>query len=354
MNSYKEKYWIYTLVAIIILLGVILFKEFQPFLGGILGAFTIYVLVRKHLFYLTEKKRWNSGLAAGLLLLEVILIFLIPLSLAIWMFIVQIQGFNVDTGELVTQIEHLADLIKERTTFNVLDKQNLASIIAALPKVGQMLMSGISGFVINIAILILTLYFMLTSGRQMEQFFYEIMPFNDTNKHEVLREMNLLVKANALGVPLLALIQGFVAFIGFIIFGVPNPIIFAFLTCFATIVPLLGTGLIWFPLGLYLALSGDWINALGLVAYSLIILTNIDNLIRFALQKKLADTHPLITIFGVIIGLSLFGFMGVIFGPILLAGFLLCINIFKAEYLEGKSFVSIINKKKTEQEKPSV
>jgi predicted PurR-regulated permease PerM len=100
----------------------------------------------------------------------------------------------------------------------------------------------------------------------------------------------------------------------------------------------LGTGLVWLPLSAYLALTGDWANALGLFAYSLLILTNIDNLIRFVLQKKLADTHPLVTIFGVIIGLSLFGFMGIIFGPILLSGFILCFHIFKVEYLEGKPF----------------
>lgn len=337
--SYKEKYWNYSLIAIIILLGVILFKEFHAFLGGILGAFTIYILIRKQMFYLTEKKKWNSGLAAAVLLFEVIMLFLIPLSLFVWVFIVQIQGFNVDPAELIRHIEQLIDLIRERTTFNLLDKGNLSSVIAALPKIGQMLMSGISGFIINIAMLILTLYFMLISGREMEQYLYDILPFNERNKREVLNEMNLLVKANALGVPLLAIIQGFVAFLGYVIFGAPNPVIFAFLTCFATIIPLVGTGLIWLPLSVYLALSGDWVNALGLAAYSLIILTNIDNLIRFMLQKKLADTHPLITIFGVIIGLSLFGFMGVIFGPILLAGFLLCINIFKTEYLEGKSFV---------------
>lgn len=332
--SYKEKYWIYALIAIVVFLGIILFREFRPFLGGILGAFTIYVLIRKQMFYLTEKKKWNKGLSAGVLLAEVILIFLIPFALAVWMFIVQIQGFDVDTGALITQIEQLLDLIKERTSFDILDKKNLGSLIATLPKIGQYLMSGISGFVINIVMLVLILYFMLISGRKMEQYIYEILPFNKHNKIEVLSEINLLVKANALGVPLLAVIQGVVAFIGYIIFGVPNPVIFAFLTCFATIIPLLGTGLIWFPLAAYLALHGDWINAIGLVAYSLIILTNIDNLIRFMLQKKLANTHPLVTIFGVIIGLSLFGFMGVIFGPILLSAFMLCFNILKTEYLD--------------------
>ena len=74
-----------------------------------------------------------------------------------------------------------------------------------------------------------------------------------------------------------------------------------------------------------MTLTGDWVNAAGLTAYALIIITNVDNLIRFILQKKMADTHPLITIFGVIIGLSLFGFMGIIFGPLLISIFILCL-----------------------------
>lgn len=332
--SLKEQYWKYSLIGIILILGIVITKEFLPFLGGILGAFTIYILLRKQLFYLTEKKQWNKSFVALLLLFETILCFLIPLTLAVWLFIVEIQGFNVDTGELVAQMEHLVDLIKEKTTYNVLEKGNLLSVISVLPKIGQLLMNGISGFIINIVMLLLVLYFMLVDGRKMEKYVYRILPFNRVNRYVVLRELNILVRANALGVPLLAIIQGVVAFIGYLIFGAPSPIVFAFLTCFATIIPLVGTGIIWFPLSAYIALTGDWMNALGLVIYSLLILTNIDNLIRFILQKKLADTHPLVTIFGVIIGLSLFGFMGVIFGPILLSAFILCFNIFKAEYLD--------------------
>jgi predicted PurR-regulated permease PerM len=347
--SLKEQYWKYSLIGILLLSGIILTKEFAPFLGGILGAFTIYILVRKQMFYLTDRKRWNKSLVALLLLLETILCFLIPLTLAVWLFIVEIQDFNLDATELAARIERLINLIEEKTTYNILDTGNLTSVISLLPKVGQFLMSGISGFVINIIMLLLVLYFMLVDGRKMEQYVYEILPFNRLNRRVVLKELNVLVKANALGIPLLAIIQGIIAFIGYLIFGTPSPVVFAFLTCFASIVPLLGTGFVWLPLSAYLALTGDWVNALGLFAYSLLILTNIDNLIRFVLQKKLADTHPLITIFGVIIGLSLFGFMGVIFGPILLSGFILCFHIFKVEYLEGKPFTG--KEEKEEKEK---
>lgn len=99
----KERYWKYSLVTIIIVLGVILFVEFIPFLGGILGACTIYILVRKQLLYLTEKKHWRRSFVAIILLLETILCFLIPLSLAVWLFINKLQNFNLDPTQLSSQ-----------------------------------------------------------------------------------------------------------------------------------------------------------------------------------------------------------------------------------------------------------
>lgn len=333
--SLKEQYWRVSLIAIIIVLGVILFVEFIPFLGGILGASTIYILVRKQMLYLTEKKHLNRSFVAFLLLLEAVLCFLIPLSLAVWLFVSKLQNFNLDPTQLVKSIEHVASLIEQRTGYDVLDTSNLMSAVSILPKIGQTLMGSISGFAINVAVLVLILYFMLIGGAKMEKYVYSILPFSDENKKNVLSEINMIVTSNAIGIPLLAIIQGVIALIGYWIFNVPSPFLFGFLTCFATIIPVVGTALVWFPLALYMALTGDWVNALGLTAYALIVVTNVDNLIRFVLQKKMADTHPLITIFGVIIGLSLFGFMGIIFGPLLISIFILCFNIFKEKYLEN-------------------
>ena len=160
------------------------------------------------------------------------------------------------------------------------------------------------------------------------------MPFSDENKREVISRVNVLVISNAIGIPLLAIIQGAIALLAYFIFKVPSPFLFGLLTCFATIIPLVGTGLVWAPLALYLLLTGDWVDALGLVAYAVLVISNVDNLTRFMLQKKLANTHPLITIFGVIIGLSLFGFMGIIFGPILISVFIACLQMYKRQYLD--------------------
>ncbi len=332
--SVKEQYRKYSLITIILGLGLLLFLKMTPFMGGILGACTIYIMVRDQMLYLTQKKKIRKSVTAIILLIEAILCFLVPLSLAVWLLISKLQTVNVDTATFVDTITNLADWIRRKTEYDLLSKENISSIASILPGIGQFLMGGISSFAVNLFVLVFVLYFMLIGGTKMEQYIYELLPFSDSNKKHVMNEINMIVRANAIGIPLLAIIQGAIATLGYYLFDAPSALLFGFLTCFATVIPIVGTTLVWFPLAAYMAISGDWPHAIGLLLYCGLIVTNIDNLIRFILQKKMADTHPLVTIFGVVIGLSLFGFMGVIFGPLLISIFILCVNIFKEQYLK--------------------
>jgi len=334
--SVKEQYWRYSLIAIIIVLGIVLFQQITPFLGGLLGALTIYILVRKQMIRLTTKRKMKRSTAALLITTEAVFFFLIPISLVVWMLVDKLQNLNLDPQSIIAPIEEIAGIIKSKTGYDVLGSDTTSFIVSALPRIGQAVMGGISSFVINLFVLVFVLYFMLIGGIKMEAYVNAILPFNATNTEHVIHEINMIVRSNAIGIPLLAVIQGGVAMIGYFIFGAPNALLLGFLTCFATVIPMVGTGLIWFPVAVYMALTGDWPNAIGLAAYGGIIVSQLDNLIRFILQKKMADTHPLITIFGVVIGLSLFGFMGVIFGPLLLSLFFLFVDMFKREYLDTR------------------
>ena len=334
--SVKEQYWRYSLIAIIIVLGIVLFQQITPFLGGLLGALTIYILVRKQMIRLTTKRKMKRSTAALLITTEAVFFFLIPISLVVWMLVDKLQNLNLDPQSIIAPIEEIAGIIKSKTGYDVLGSDTTSFIVSALPRIGQAVMGGISSFVVNLFVLVFVLYFMLIGGIKMEAYVNAILPFNATNTEHVIHEINMIVRSNAIGIPLLAVIQGGVAMIGYFIFGAPNALLLGFLTCFATVIPMVGTGLIWFPVAVYMALTGDWPNAIGLAAYGGIIVSQLDNLIRFILQKKMADTHPLITIFGVVIGLSLFGFMGVIFGPLLLSLFFLFVDIFKREYLDTR------------------
>ena len=329
-----EQYWKYALITFIICLGVIIFKESLIFLGGILGAFTMYVMVRNQMCYLVENKRFKRSIAAIIIIIEVILLILIPTFLAVWLLLNKINSIDLAPASMISTIENFSAAFKEKTDYDLFSTQNISSVTSYATKAVQIILGQVSSFLINSVVLVFILYFMLVSCRPMEAYLYDIMPFSVKNRKLVIHEIKVMVRSNAIGIPLLAVIQGAIATIGYIIFGTPDPVLFGFLTCFATILPLIGTALVWFPLAAYLAITGDWPSAIGLAIYSLVIISNVDNLIRFLLQKQMADTHPLITVFGVVIGLTLFGFWGVIFGPLLLSMFILCVNMFKKEYLD--------------------
>lgn len=349
MENIKAQYWKYSLIILILFIAVVLFRELAPFMSGVLGASTIYVMVRGQMRYLTQKKNLGRALSAILIVIEAILCFLIPISVAVWLLVGELNNINLDPSSYISGIQHFNELIQQKTGYNVLSSENLISAASYLPKIGQILLDSVSSFIINSLVLVFVLYFMLIGGERMEKYLFSLLPFDDDNKKSVIHSVKMMVTSNAIGIPLLAIIQGVVATIGYIIFDAPSPILFGFLTCFATIIPLIGTSLIWFPLAVYLALTGDWFNAIGLAIYALIVISNSDNLIRFILQKKMADTHPLITVFGVIIGLTLFGFWGVIFGPLLLSVFILCIDIFKREYLDEKDTTMTIDDYKDDE-----
>ena len=333
----KEKYWRYSLIIIILLMGVIIFRQITPFMGGLLGALTIYILVRGQMDYLINRKNMKRSIAALLIIVETILVFLVPVGLTVWLLVDLLKNINLDPQTFIEPIQQTAEAIKIKTGYDVLGNDTLSFLISLAPRIGQIIMGSISSLAINLFVMIFVLYFMLMGGRKMEAYIDDILPFNDKNTQEVTNEIFMIVRSNAIGIPLLAIIQGGVAMIGYLIFGAPNIWLLGFFTCFATIIPMVGTALVWFPVSVYFALTGDWFNAIGLFAYGAIVISQSDNLIRFILQKKMADTHPLITIFGVVIGLPIFGFMGVIFGPLLLSLFFLFVDMFKKEYLDSRN-----------------
>jgi len=335
MASTKENYWKYSLIMLIALLGWLIVHELWSFVNGLLGAFTIFVLVRKQMVYLTEKRRIHKIIATLLILFEVIAVIVVPIYLISLSLIGKIHTINMDISVLTDMIEQFETLIKDKLNYDLLSADNITTITGFLTKWVQFIINQASGMVVTLIVMLFLLYYMLISYREIEFYVNGLLPFSEKNRNEITREVYNMVYSNAIGIPLMAIIQGIIAYVGYLIFDVSSAFFFAFLTGFSTILPIIGTIIIWGPLVVYLAITGDWFNAIGLGIYCAVIVYNIDVVIRFLLQKKIADTHPLITVFGVILGLYVFGFWGVIFGPLLLSMFFLLINIFKREYLDN-------------------
>ena len=145
-----------------------------------------------------------------------------------------------------------------------------------------------------------------------------------------------MITANALGIPIICCVQGAFAALGYWIFGVEDWGMWGFLTGVFAFFPLVGTMIIWVPLVLFQFATGNTWMATWLTIYSIVVTGNVDYITRLGLLKKIGDVHPMITVLGVIVGLGLFGFMGLIFGPLLVSYFIILIKIYLNEFTNSK------------------
>lgn len=140
------------------------------------------------------------------------------------------------------------------------------------------------------------------------------------------------VRSNALGIPLVAFFQALIALFGYLIVGIPDPMFWFVITAIGSMIPFVGASLGTIPIAILLFSTGqDWEGYFILIyGYGVVGLT--DNILRLYILQRLAKVHPLITLFGVVVGVPLFGFIGLIFGPLLISLFLLILKIYKHEY----------------------
>jgi predicted PurR-regulated permease PerM len=142
-----------------------------------------------------------------------------------------------------------------------------------------------------------------------------------------------MIRANAIGIPIICFVQGVFAAIGYLIFGVKDWGMLGFVTGVFAFFPLVGTMIIWVPVVIYMYTANLNLTATGLTIYSIVVTGNVDYITRLGLLKKMGNVHPMITVLGVIVGLKLFGFMGLIFGPLLISYFIILIKIYNNEFV---------------------
>lgn len=320
-------------LLLILFLAILLFKELYVFFPGFLGAVTLYVICRKWMFRLVEVRKWKKSPAAALLMTASFLIILLPIGALVNMLSSRVAYAANHSGEIINKARQFNERLHQEIGVDLLSTQQLQKLQDGLTA----FLPGFLGATFNtltaIAIMYFILYFMLVNGRKMEENLYEYIPLRDENVERLGREFNTLVFANALGIPLIAFIQGVVSLIGYLIFGVPQPFFWFVVTCFTAMLPVIGAAAVYVPMGVYLLAAGNTWQGIAVLVYGFGVVGTSDNISRFLLAKKIADVHPLITIFGVIIGVNLFGFIGLIFGPLLISMFILLLEIYSNEYL---------------------
>lgn len=318
-------------LSVIVLLGILIFKEIVPYLTGVLGAITLYVISRKWMSKLVDKG-WKKPMAATFLMVTSFIVILIPVGLIVTMLYSKIEQVVVNSERVVTAVKEQTDQIEEHFGYDISSSIDASSVANWISSNLQSLAGGTFTAFIAIGIMYFLLYYMLTNIDKLKELSRSYIPLGKENIELIARESDLSVKSNALGIPLVALFQGIVALIGFLIFGVPDPFFWFVITAVGSVIPFIGTALGIIPVTLLLLSQGNNWQAIAILIYGITVVGSTDNLIRLYLLERLSSVHPLITLFGVVVGVPLFGFIGLIFGPLLVSLFLLILRIYKNEY----------------------
>ncbi|MAP55476.1 AI-2E family transporter [Altibacter sp.] len=318
-------------LLLILLMGGLIFREMLPYLSGVLGAITIYVLMRKWMARLV-RKGWHPDLAAGVLMFLSFVGILIPVTGIVLMLTNKISNAVKNSERVVKAFKEQLTSIEEKVGYDLNSQIDAGAVSSWLSENLQSFAGGTFNMFISIGLMYFLLYYMFTNRSELKESLYEYIPINRKNLKSIGKEVQMMVRSNALGIPLVALAQGIVALIGFLIFGIEDPLFWFVIVTIGSMIPFVGTLLGILPVFILTLSSGDTFQAWGILIYGFVIVGSTDNIIRLYVLKKLDNVHPLITLIGVIVGVPLFGFIGLIFGPLLISLFLIVLRIYKNEY----------------------
>lgn len=322
------------LLSIIILLAYLAIEELYIFLPGLLGALTLYILSRANYFQLVYNRKWKKGWAAGLFIFYYLFIIGLPIFLAIVLISPKVNTFLDDPTAMINAAKQSITTVQEKIGFKFVSETTLTSSLSKLSAFIPTLLNSTATLITNLAIMLFILYYMLVHGREIEKMLNRLIPLKQENINMLASETKKMVRANALGIPLISIIQGLAATLGYFIFGVNEWALWGFLTGVFAFFPVVGTMIVWVPLVIYTYVIGGTWQGTWLLLYSVVVTGNVDYIARVSLLKRMGDVHPVITILGVIVGLGLFGFIGLIFGPLLVNYIIVLFNIYMNEFID--------------------
>lgn len=325
------------LIIIITLMCILIFKNLIYYLPGFLGAITLYILFRNTYFKLTHKKKWNKSVTSIVFIIVSIVFIVLPIWAMANYMTPQITALVSNQAEIIAKFNTVKVYISDKPMLKDIDLSDdaLLEFLQRLTRYVPGILNSVAEVAINIVVSLFVLFFMQVHSERMESTLYRALPFTAKSKKEIWNEVKLMVRSNAIGIPILGFCQGLVAMIGYWIFGVESFILLGILTGISSIIPVLGTMTIYVPICIITLASGQTGAAIGLSIYCFLLVGGIDNVLRFTILKTLGNVPPLITVFGVLLGLKLFGMLGLIFGPLILSSIGVLIKVYSYEYGKG-------------------
>jgi predicted PurR-regulated permease PerM len=322
-------------LALIFILGIFLLIASLNILTALLSAVILYILFKPLYLYLTNKKQLGKTLSAVLVLTLSFLAIILPLSGLSIMVIHKLAGFQKHPEMLTDMVNRIQDAAGSDLNLKDTLNNSINDISKWALGAFSIFMSGALKFFVSLIVLYFTLFFMFTAHKEFESTLFKYLPFEKKNSLQVASELKKMTYSNILGQGLIGVCQGVIVAVGFLVFGIPDPFFWGFISIFVCFLPVVGAPIIFVPAGVIELALGNTFAGIGILIWGAVLVTLIDNFLRQFISRKIADTHPLITIIGVLIGIPIFGLIGLVIGPFMISYFILLIKTYEINYVES-------------------
>lgn len=332
--------WIAAMAATAIALYLcwLMLKPFVVVLEWATVLVIVFYPVHKRL---AEKIR-RPGLSSLLSCLLVIVVVLLPLTFLI----ATLAAELADTAQnLPGQVVPFLDTHYPRTArflawlqqyVNFSPEQSQQFLVEQARNTMKALLDRSVGFVGNILstivkafFVVFTMYYLFRDGDKIVKALPGVLPLEKSQSEAILARTRQVISASVYGVVTIAMLQGALAGLAFWVLGVPSPALWAVILTFVCMIPVAGSFFVWIPIALYLGLTGHWTKALLMALWGAFVISTIDNFLRPKLMRQYTKLHELLVFFSVLGGMSVFGLLGIVMGPVVLAVTIGLLNTFK-------------------------
>ncbi|HJP57915.1 MAG TPA: AI-2E family transporter [Gemmatimonadales bacterium] len=315
---------------VILILGVALAIALWPFSTGLLGAPVLYVVFAP--LHRRLAARMPRGLAAGMVIVLAILVIVLPVASAAGLIANEAQDIagGVIRSSLVDRLRELRiGPYDVGAQIEALGSRAMAWVgTGALSLVGTLARLGI-----QLTVAFFGLYYLLCDSRRVWRNMRPFIPFSAENSELLKRRFKDVTVSTLIGTFATATVQGLCVGLAFVAAGLSNAFFWGVVTVIVAILPVVGSGLVWAPAVLVLALERHYLAAVLFALWGIIVIGNIDNIIRPWVFRRYAQIHPFITVIGAFAGLKYFGLLGLLVGPLAISYFFELIRMYREEYL---------------------
>ena len=339
-----------TFVVLLVCVSIAFAWILQPFYGAIFWGMVLAILFAPMYRRLLIRLKQRQTQAALATLLLILLIVILPLTLVTTLLIEEgaIVFGKIQSGELNFQqyLQRMTDslpgwLLQLMRRFgfgdlNVLLQKIGANVAQSSQAIATRVFNiGQNTFdlVVNFFLVLYLVFFLLRDGSMLSRRINEAIPLRPEHKRDLLSKFATVIRATVKGNILVAIAQGALGGLAFAFLGVPGAVLWAVVMAFLSLLPAIGAALIWLPVALYFLVTGFIWQGVALIAYGVLVIGLVDNVLRPILVGKDTKMPDYLVLMSTLGGMSLFGLNGFVIGPVVAAMFIAVWDIFVARRL---------------------